>query len=63
MEADAAEAAEFATFIGQGARLLHGQPEETREAARMAFESFFKAHEGPEGVSLPGALWLVSARA
>ena len=45
------------------ARLLHGQPEETQQAARMAFENFFKAHEGPEGVSLPGAFWLASARA
>jgi len=27
--ADAAEAAEFATFVGQGARLLQGQPDET----------------------------------
>lgn len=61
--ADAVEAAEFATFIGQGARLLHGQPDETRQAARMAFEAFFKQYEGPNGVSLPGALWLVSARA
>ena len=60
---DAAEAAEFATFIGQGARMLHGQPDETRQAARLAFEDFFKQHEGPNGVSLPGALWLVSARA
>jgi ubiquinone/menaquinone biosynthesis C-methylase UbiE len=61
--ADAVEAAEFATFIGQGARLLHGQPDGTRQAARAAFEAFFKQHEGPTGVSLPGALWLVSARA
>jgi len=61
--ADAIEAAEFATFIGQGARLLHGQPDETRQAARPAFEVFFKQHEGPGGVSLPGALWLVSAQA
>jgi hypothetical protein len=61
--ADAAEAAEFATFIGQGARLLHGQPDETQQAARVAFRDFFKPHEGPNGVSLPGALWLVSARA
>jgi SAM-dependent methyltransferase len=61
--ADAAEAAEFTTFIGQGARLLHGQPDDTRQAARMALEALFKAHEGPDGVSLPGALWLVSARA
>jgi ubiquinone/menaquinone biosynthesis C-methylase UbiE len=60
---NAAEAAEFATFIGQGARMLHGQPEETRQSARMAFEAFFKQHEDPNGVSLPGALWLVSARA
>jgi hypothetical protein len=60
---DAAEAAEFADFIGQGARLLHGQPDETRQAARAAFQDFFKQHEGPNGVSLPGALWLVSARA
>ena len=60
---DAAEAAEFATFIGQGARLLHGQPDGTRQAARVAFEAFFKPHEGPNGVSLPGALWLVSAQA
>ena len=57
-----AEAAEFATFIGQGARLLNGQPDETRQAARVAFEAFFKPHEGPNGVTLPGALWLVSAQ-
>jgi SAM-dependent methyltransferase len=61
--AHAAEAAEFATFIGQGARLLHGQPDGTRQAARAAVEAFFKQHEGPTGVSLPAGLWLVSARA
>jgi SAM-dependent methyltransferase len=59
--ADATEAAEFATFIGQGARLLQGQPEATKAAARSAFEAFFRAHQGPNGVSLPGAIWLVSA--
>ncbi len=62
MGRNAAEAAEFATFIGQGARLLHGQPDQTRQAARVAFEAFFKPHEGPNGVTLPGALWLVSAQ-
>jgi SAM-dependent methyltransferase len=61
--ADAADAAEFATFIGQGARLLQGQPDETVHAARAALADFFRQHEGPSGVSLPGALWLVSARA
>ena len=58
---NAAEAARFATFIGQGARLLNGVPETTRDAARAAFEVFFKQHEGPNGVSLPAGLWLVSA--
>ena len=62
MGRNAGEAAEFATFIGQGARLLHGQPDETRQAARVALEAFFKPHEGPSGVTLPGALWLVSAQ-
>ena len=61
--ADAAEAAKFATFIGQGARLLHGVSDETRQAAGVAFREFFKQHEGPTGVALPGALWLVSAQA
>lgn len=60
--ADAAEAAEFATFIGQGARLLNGVSEDILQAARMAFREFFKQHESSTGVSLPGALWLVSAR-
>lgn len=60
--ADAAEAAEFATFVGQGARLLQGQPDGTLKTARAALTEFFKGHEGPNGVGLPGALWLVSAR-
>jgi len=59
--ANAKEAAEFATFIGQGARLLQGLPDTTKAAAQSAFETFFRAYEGPEGVSLPGGLWLVSA--
>jgi SAM-dependent methyltransferase len=60
--ANAKEAAESATFIGQGGRLLQGLPDATKAAARLAFESFFRTHEGPDGVSLPGGLWLVSAR-
>jgi SAM-dependent methyltransferase len=59
---DAAEATEFATFVGQGARLLQGQPDEILTAARAALTEFFKDHEGPNGVNLPGALWLVAAR-
>lgn len=59
--ADATEASRVAMFLGQGARLLYGLPEATREAARSAFEAFFKTHEGPGGVALRGGLWLVSA--
>lgn len=59
--ADVAEAAESVMYLGQGARLLNGQPDATKAAARSAFEAFFKAYEGPGGVSLPGGLWLVSA--
>ena len=60
--ASAGEAAEIATFIGQGARMLQAQPEETVQAARSSLQVFFQHHEGPNGFSLPGALWLVSAR-
>jgi hypothetical protein len=59
--ANAAEAAESVMFLGQGARLLQGQPDSTRQAARAAFEAFFRADDGPGGVRLPGGLWLVSA--
>jgi len=61
--ADAAEAGEFATMTGQGAHLLQGQPQETMQEARSVLADFFKQHEGPQGVHLPAALWLVSARA
>jgi hypothetical protein len=43
--------------------MLQGQLDETVQAARAALQGFFKQHEDPGGVSLPGALWLVSARA
>jgi hypothetical protein len=32
-------------------------------SARSALAELFRQHEGPSGVCLPGALWLVSARA
>ena len=36
-------------------------PEKSQD--EKGLQEFFKQHEGPTGVSLPGALWLVSARA
>ena len=60
--ANAAEAAEFAMFIGQGARLLHGLPDATREAARSAFETRSSKHMKARTASVCRAgLWLVSA--
>ena len=61
--ADAAEAGEFATMTGQGAHLLQGQSQGTLQAARSILADFFKQNEGPKGVNLPAALWLVSAGA
>jgi SAM-dependent methyltransferase len=60
---DAAGAAMAAMSIGQGARALLGADAATREAARAALEAFFRLHEGPEGVTLPAAIWIVTARA
>ena len=61
--ANAAEAAEFAMFIGQGARLLHGVTDSVRDAARTALQAFLKPREGPDGVRLSAGLWLVSGQA
>ena len=60
--ADAAEAATAALSMGQAARALLDAEAATREAARAALEAFFRPHEGLEGVVLPAAIWLVTAR-
>ncbi|MFC7473773.1 class I SAM-dependent methyltransferase [Dankookia sp. GCM10030260] len=60
---DAAGAAEAAMSIGQAARALLGADAATRDSARMALEAWFRPHEGPDGVALPAALWIVTARA
>jgi SAM-dependent methyltransferase len=59
---DAAGAAEAAMSIGQGARALLGADAATRDAARAALETCFRAHEGPDGVNLCAAIWIVTAR-
>jgi len=59
--ADAAKAAEFTTFVGQGRGCC--MCSRMKRGTRVALEGSFKQYEGPGGVNLPGALWLVSARA
>jgi SAM-dependent methyltransferase len=59
----AAEAAEFAMQIGPVARAMSTGLVQDPVAVRLALKEFFSTHDGEAGVTLPGALWLVSARA
>ena len=61
--ADPREAADFALTVGQTVRALVGAPDSLRAEVRAALEAWFCGHEGPEGVVLPGAIWLITARA
>ncbi|MBL6455209.1 methyltransferase domain-containing protein [Belnapia sp. T6] len=61
--ADAEEAAGFAMTLGQVSRALQDAPEDLREAVRARLLDFYRAAEGPDGVVMPAAIWLVSARA
>jgi hypothetical protein len=37
--------------------------EQQKKEVRSALEAFFRSHEGPQGIVLPGAIWIVTARA
>jgi hypothetical protein len=54
--ASAREAAQFATFIEQGTRMLQGQPDDTVQAAPAALTDFFSNTKDPIGANLPAAL-------
>ena len=59
----AAEAAGFAMTIGPIARALSNASAPKPEAVRSTLEAFFRSHDSPQGIVLPGALWIVRARA
>jgi len=59
----AAEAADFAMQIGPAVRATLGASAEFREAVRSGLEAFFRSQDGPQGIVLPGAIWVVRARA
>jgi SAM-dependent methyltransferase len=59
----AAEAAEFSMLFGPLTRILPGLTPQQREALRSSAETFFQGHLGPQGVTLPSAVWAVQARA
>jgi hypothetical protein len=58
-----AEAAELAMMIGHVSRALAGAGPEQRNAVRSALIPFFQQHDGPDGITLPSALWIVEGRA
>lgn len=58
----AAEAADFAMVFGPLTRVLGELSAAAREEVRATLQAFFAGHDGPEGVTLPAANWLVQAR-
>ena len=59
----AAEAASFVCRFGPVVRALIDASEQQKKEVRSALEAFFRSHEGPQGIVLPGAIWIVTARA
>jgi SAM-dependent methyltransferase len=59
----ATEAAEYSMYVGPVVRATLNAPDDVRAAVRAALLAFFKTHESASGVALPGAIWIVRARA
>jgi SAM-dependent methyltransferase len=59
----AAEATSFMLRVGPVVRAMSDASEQQRKEVRVALEAFFRSHEGPQGIVLPGAIWIVTARA
>ena len=60
---EAAAAAANSLRIGPLARATLDMAPAEREAVRAGVEAFYRRHDGPEGIVLPGAVWFVSATA
>jgi SAM-dependent methyltransferase len=59
---DVAAAEEYATQTGPVARVLADLAPEARAAARAAVRDALRRYDGPDGIALAGAIWLVTAR-
>lgn len=59
---DLAEAVAYATELGPASRLLADADEPTKEAVRVALGKELGPATGGEAVTLPAAVWLVTAR-
>jgi SAM-dependent methyltransferase len=58
-----AEATDFMMTFGPLTRILPGLSAAQREAVRSGVEAFFRGYDGPPGIVLPAANWIVQARA
>ncbi len=57
------QATEFATRVGALARVLADAEPELRSRAQEAVADVLGGYDGPDGISLSGSIWIVSARA
>ena len=57
-----ADAIDFAMRFGPVARAASIGALNEPEAVRAGLQAFFQRHDGPQGVMLPGAIWIVQAR-
>ena len=58
----AADAAELAMMIGTLPQAMLRISASQRQAVQSTLEAFFQGHDGPQGIGLPGAQWVVQAR-
>jgi SAM-dependent methyltransferase len=56
------EATDFLTQLGPAARVLRDAPADVVAAARVTLRAALLPHAGPEGVTLQGSVWIVTAR-
>lgn len=56
-------AVQFTMSVGPGVRATLGASDAMREAVRAGLHAFFQQLDGPQGIVLPGAIWIVKARA
>ena len=56
-------ATQLAMSVGPGVRATLDASAALREAVRAGLRAFFQQLDGPQGIVLPGAIWIVKARA
>jgi SAM-dependent methyltransferase len=58
----ATAAVEFSMTVGPVVRALVDAPDALRQKTRATLESFYRSIDGPNGIVLPGAIWIVKAK-